>query len=71
MTETTVECHSGYAYAQRPVAFEWEGQKLEIETIVAEWQTPEGKYFRVEINDQRNFELFYDPFQERWNIIPK
>ena len=26
-----VECHSGYDYASRPVAFYWDGQRVEIE----------------------------------------
>ena len=42
-----VECHSGYTYAERPRAFTWEGERLDIETILAEWQTPESKHFRV------------------------
>ena len=36
-----VECHSGFTYAERPVALTWEGQRLEITRILAEWHSPE------------------------------
>ena len=35
-----VECHSGYEYAERPVALHWQGQRLEIESVEAEWRIP-------------------------------
>ena len=30
MTEL-VECHSGFSYAEKPVALTWEGQRLEVQ----------------------------------------
>jgi len=63
-----VSCHSDYSYAQRPVALQWEGQRLEIRTIVAEWRTPNGRSFRVVTGDNRRFELFYRELDDEWQI---
>lgn len=65
-----VECHSGYAYAERPVAFLWEGNRLEIEAIEAQWRIPDGKRFRVRTQDGRIFELFYDELCDEWRVNP-
>ena len=63
-----VECHSDYTYAEKPVALTWEGQRLEIAAILAQWRTPEGKHFRVRIADGREFELVY--YDETSNECP-
>lgn len=65
-----VECHSGYAYAERPVALRWEGQRLDIERVEAEWRAPGGKRFRVRTRDGRLFELFYEELLDQWRITP-
>ncbi len=54
-----VECHSGYTYAEKPLALTWEGRRLEIAAILAQWRTPEEKHFRVRTSDGREFELVY------------
>jgi hypothetical protein len=38
-----VECHSGYAYGERPVTFNWQGQRQEVVEILARWRT-DGHY---------------------------
>jgi hypothetical protein len=63
-----VECHSGFTYADRPVALTWEGQRLEIVQILADWRTPEKKLFRVRTTDDREFELAYSPATDEWQI---
>ena len=65
-----VECHSGYTYAERPVALRWEGQRLEIERVEAEWRIPGGKRFRVRTQDGRSFELFYGELYDEWRVNP-
>ncbi len=65
-----VECHSGYAYAERPVALRWEGQRLEIEQIEAEWRIPGGKRVRVRTGDGRVFNLFYGELYDEWRVDP-
>ena len=64
-----VECHSGFAYADRPVALTWEDQRLEILRILAEWRTPEQNWFRVRTSDEREFELAYSHATDEWKII--
>jgi len=63
-----VECHSGYEYAQRPLALHWQGQRLEVAVIEAEWRIPGGKCFRVRCTDERVFELFYGELYGDWRI---
>jgi hypothetical protein len=63
-----VECHSGFAYADRPVALTWEGQRLEIIQIVVEWRTPQEKHFQVRTNDKRIFHIIYHEIENEWKI---
>ena len=63
-----VSCRSDYRYAQRPVALQWEGQRLEIRTVDAEWHAPEGRGFRVSTTDDRRFELIYLELNDEWQI---
>jgi len=63
-----VECHSGFTYADRPVALTWEDQRLEILRILAEWRTPEQNRFRVRTSDGREFELAYSHATDEWQI---
>jgi len=63
-----VECRSEGDYADRPVALHWEGQRLEIKKVLADWRTPEGKHFRVSTADDQTFELFYDGAIDAWQI---
>lgn len=63
-----VECHSGYEYAERPIALHWEGQRLPIRAIQDEWRIPGGKKFCVQVEDGRIFELFYGELYDDWRI---
>jgi hypothetical protein len=66
--ETQVECHSDYCYEQRPVAFHWEEEWIQVETLIAEWKTPEGKGFRVQSGNGQIFELFYHQQRDQWEV---
>jgi hypothetical protein len=65
-----VECHSGYEYAERPVALQFEGHRLEITEVETEWRIPGGHCFRVRVQDDRRFELFYGELYDEWRINP-
>ena len=69
-TRELVECHSGFEYAERPVAVHWQGQRLEIDRIQAQWRLPGGKCFRVHTSGDQVFELFYDELYDEWSINP-
>ena len=66
----TVECHAGFRYAERPRAFLWEGQRLEVAQVQARARTPQGFWFRVRTADGRLFELVYREAQDSWLIEP-
>ncbi len=70
MGDELVECHSGYTYPDRPVAFTWQGRCYEIETVEAEWRSPEGKYFHVRTQGGLVFDLLYRELYDGWQIIP-
>ena len=63
-----VECHAGYRYAQRPIAFYWQGERRVIEAIVDLWLTPEGRGFRVVTQDEQVFELYFLYAQDDWKV---
>jgi hypothetical protein len=66
-----VECRSSSTYAERPLAFYWQGQRLEVERILARWRTPATSCFRVLARgDQGTFELQYDESADAWRIQP-
>lgn len=65
-----VECHSGYTFAERPVAVVWEGCRHEIVAIECEWRNPEGRGFRVITTLSQRFELQYHEAQDEWCIRP-
>ncbi len=68
MSGELVECHSGFTYAERPIALQWEGDRLEIEQIEDSWRIPGGRRFRVRVQDGRVFELFYGELYDEWRI---
>jgi len=61
-----VECYSGSEYAECPRAFDWQGQRLEVEEVLQRWRTPSGKTFRVLATDGRVHDLFYDEMSQAW-----
>ena len=63
-----VECYSGYEYPERPYAFQWEQRRLEIAEILKTWRTPQGKVFRVRIEDMQVYELVYRAVEDDWLI---
>lgn len=63
-----VFCHSGFEYPERPTAFIWQDQRLEIDAIQATWQKPGFKCFLVNTTDGQVFELCYDQTAGEWRI---
>jgi len=67
-TPEIVECLSGYTFGDRPIALHWDGERLPIVEIVARWRLPDGRQFRVRVEDDRTFELFYNEQADKWRI---
>jgi hypothetical protein len=68
VTTDPVECRSEVEYAEKPVALTWDGQRLEVQAILARWRTPQGKHFRVSTTDGHIFELAYQTAVDEWHI---
>jgi hypothetical protein len=67
-----VECYAGGSYPERPKAFQWEGQRYEVQEIIQRWREPEGIGFLVRCSpDERIFDLFYTSRKDYWQISPK
>ncbi len=69
MTEV-VECHSGFEYAERPLAVNWEGSRYAVLEILAQWRTSGGRCFRVRTEEEKAFELFYSELHDEWRVKP-
>jgi len=63
-----VECLSGFTYADKPVALTWEGRRLEIVVITAEWRSPDERHFRVRTTNGLDFELTFGEAVNKWKI---
>ncbi len=67
-----VECYAGATYPERPKAFQWEGQRYEVQEIIQRRREPEGIGFLVCCSpDERLFDLFYTSRKDCWQISPK
>jgi hypothetical protein len=66
-----VSCRSDSEYAERPTSFCWQGERLEVLEVLARWRTPEGKWFRVRVQNEQVFELCYDQVGDAWNIFQR
>jgi hypothetical protein len=66
--QNIVECHSGYAYPERPVALCYDGVRLAVTAILTQWRTPNGRCFAVKVGDGREFVLAYNEKEDDWTI---
>ncbi len=63
-----VWCRSESRYAERPTAFVWEGQRVEVQHILAQWREPAGPGFRVLATNRGIYTLQYDEASQTWRI---
>ena len=73
--KTRVECRSGHKADEYPVAFVFEGARLEAAKIIARWyeggvdpKQPVIDYFRIRSEDGRIFILMYAGHLDQWFI---
>lgn len=66
-----VRCYAGASYPERPVAFEWEGQWLEVAELLRQARTPGGLVFDVLARDGRSYRLEWDAETDEWDIMPE
>ena len=70
-----VECYSGYKANERPVAFMFEGRRMEISETIDRWyeggmksDAPVIDYFKVKTSEGTVFILRYDMQSGEWAI---
>jgi hypothetical protein len=68
MTADLVECRSDHDYPGYPLAFFWQGQRLEVTEIISAKRTPQGIVFRVRNRDFGIFDLSYDTEADQWSV---
>ena len=71
MTKSKIKvyCRSSTTYAERPIAFVWQGVRQDVKIIAAEWRTPDEKHYRIETTDEQIFELIYGEKNDEWWIL--
>jgi hypothetical protein len=63
-----VTCYSGARYAERPVAFQYAGERLQVSAVVRTWREPAALFFLVQTSDGRRFRLAYEEEAGRWCV---
>ena len=62
-----VVCHSGSAYAEYPLAFQFNGHVLPVDEVLARWRSPASTCFRVR-TATAIFDLYYDEALDHWRV---
>lgn len=68
MTEVT--CYAGARYAERPRAFLFGEERLEVVEVERRERTPRALRFPVRVADRRRFRLVYDEGKDAWGVRP-
>jgi len=70
-----VECYSGQKANERPIAFTYQGRRLEISDIIDRWyegsidtSRPKIDYFKVRTSDGQVFILRYLSLFDAWSV---
>ena len=66
--DNPVVCYCGSSYAERPQALFWQGARLQILGIQAQWREPTATFFRVKTTGDIYFMLIYEHDQDTWQI---
>ncbi|MBI2845779.1 MAG: hypothetical protein HYX86_04445 [Chloroflexi bacterium] len=61
-----VEAYSGARFGERPRAFFWRGERIEIQEVEKEWRSPLGEHFQVRTAQGRRYQLVYDQESDQW-----
>jgi hypothetical protein len=63
-----VECHAGYRGDEEPRAFTLGATRFAVIEILDRWLAPEHRYFKVRIEDGRDFVLRHDVASGDWEL---
>ena len=64
----SVECYAGDRGDQEPRAFTLAGRRFEVREILDRWLAPSHRYFKVRVDDGRDFVLRHDGPSGDWEI---
>ena len=76
MAESLVECYAGRHYPDRPLAFRWQGRRIEVEVVEMQWRSQGVAYdspilYHYQVKTaEGQFHLVYDSEKESWDISP-
>lgn len=70
MVTTEVTCYAGARYPERPRAFLYQKEWLEVVEVERRERTPRELRFCVRSVDGRRFWLSYDEARDVWSIRP-
>jgi hypothetical protein len=65
---SAVRCYSGARHAERPIAFDYDGESLQVVEIERRWRDPAGLGFLVGTSDGRRFRLVYRKEADLWSV---
>ncbi len=63
-----VETYSGYRLHECPRHFTFQGERLEVTRVLAQWQEPENLTFIVVTPNSRRYLLKYHQLHDAWEI---
>ena len=74
MADKLVECYAGRHYPDRPVAFQWEGRRLEVVEVERQWRTTgvdrkSAVLYHYRVRTERGrFHLIFDCQEDTWQV---
>jgi hypothetical protein len=68
MTCPTVECYSGYTYAQEPRAVIWQGRRYPVIRVEQRWRVPGCLVFHLRAQTGALFRVKYHEAEDQWAV---
>jgi hypothetical protein len=63
-----VECYAGYRDEQEPRAFQLGARRFDVVDVLDRWLDPRHRYFKVKVEDGRQFILRHDTASGEWEL---
>jgi hypothetical protein len=66
--DVSVDCYSGYTYAQEPRAFVIDKDRRKVKAVHRTWREPAGPCLAVLADNDATYVLAYDEATDRWQV---
>jgi hypothetical protein len=63
-----VQCHAGHRAEEEPRAFELGERRFTVLEVLDRWLDPRHRYFKVKVDDGRQFVLRHDTATDEWEL---